>query len=97
MTRRLSTLALALSLMLGAPLPASPSARTGAPRAPRRTETGAATDWLSHFWKRLTALWSAEGCAADPNGAKCSAKAAGGQAVVVQPSEGCGIDPNGCR
>ena len=99
MARRLSTLVLVLSVVVGAPLLAGSRTRTGAHRAPRRAQTAAAADQLGGFWQRLTALWGAEGCAADPNGAKCAPAPAGGNAVAAQPPapEGCGIDPDGCR
>jgi hypothetical protein len=98
MARRSWPLVVALSLVIGSPLLGAPRPGTEVQgRAPRRAQTATAADRLGHIWQRLTALWAGEGCAADPNGAKCAITPAGGTAAVVQPPEGCGIDPNGCR
>ena len=68
----------------------------GAHRAPRRAQAAAAADWLGGFWQHLAAFWGAEGCGADPNGAKCVPATTSGSAMVVQPPAGCGIDPDDC-
>lgn len=102
MARRLSSLLLlVLCLVIGSPLlGAQSSTRKEIQRAPDRTQTTAAVDRLSQLWQHLTALWGAEGCGLDPNGAHCSATSTGstGRLVVSQPPpEGCGLDPDGCR
>jgi hypothetical protein len=100
MARRLSLpLLLALCLVIGSPLLGAQSGtRKEVSRAPHRTQSAPAGDRLSRFWQHLTSLWGAEGCGADPNGAKCAATPAGGNVVAVQPPvpAGCILDPNGC-
>jgi hypothetical protein len=100
MTRRLSSpLLLALCLVIGSPLLGAPSAAKEVQRAPHHTQTAPADDRLSRFWQHLTALWGAEGCGLDPDGARCAKATSTGNIVVVpQPlPEGCVIDSNGCR
>jgi hypothetical protein len=101
MARRLSLpLLLVLCLVIGSPLLGAQSGtRKEIQRAPHRTQTAPVGDRLSQLWQHLTALWGAEGCGLDPDGARCAKTTTStGSVVVQQPSpEGCILDPNGCR
>jgi hypothetical protein len=93
--RRYTFLALFLCLALESPLLAAPGVRKGAKRAPAPVPTAAAPYSLGQLWHHLTALWGAEGCGADPSGARCAASSSGHAAIVPPAPEGCGADPSG--
>ncbi len=96
MPRRLSRIVLALCLAIAtSPLLAAAGRRAEPRPAPAAIEAPAAGP-LALLWGRLVALWGAEGCILDPNGARCAAANTTTQrATVPALDEGCVIDPNG--
>jgi len=85
------SLALSSSPLLAAPAhPAGPRSALAAERAPA---TAGLIPWI---WSQLVALWGAEGCIIDPNGARCAATTTVHSAPIVPLEEGCIGDPNGC-
>lgn len=100
MSRHLSPILLLLCLAIaGSPLSATPGGpRKELPRAPVLSRSAAPADLVGRLWHHLTALWGAEGCGIDPNGARCATSAtppAGPSTVLPPAPAGCGIDPSG--
>jgi len=93
---RLSHLVLTLCLAATSPLLAAPVPQVLTPKVPAPVRTTAPPDLLGRLWQHLTAVWGAEGCGMDPNGAKCSARTIMVPLIAVVPADaGCGMDPDG--
>jgi len=91
---RTTRTALALCLAIGGSPLLAATGRPAQPRSPHVAVTAPASA-VRQLWDHLVALWKAEGCIGDPNGARCLA-AAGVSTSTPRPSDaGCIGDPNG--
>jgi hypothetical protein len=84
-----------IAVLLLAAMLAMPLASLAAPRtSPQPRDTSSFGAVLSHLWDTLTALWSEDGCSADPYG-RCAGAGAGTASPTDSLDEGCSMDPYG--
>jgi len=88
-----------LTVALGALLAVPWSAQAvGQPKVQRpRATAKASAGFLGSLWGSFKALWAAEGCSIDPDGARCASTSTGRTSAVAPAPNGCSIDPDGAQ
>lgn len=87
--------ALALGALLAALSAAPVAARPATVRRGAANIAVAPAGLIDLLWGSLRALWGANGCTIDPDGARCASGTTGGSGAVSPPPNGCTIDPSG--